>query len=162
MDYGSLIMDYGLLIMDYGSLIMDYGFLRVRNPFLRIPNPRLQYEKLPYLRSQNDIDPLSFLAKMTSIPLSFLARVTCPYFSSERHLVRYLWQHNNKHLMSYVVTLLGIPAAPHVSARPENARVVGKFVMLVRKSIRGVAEKGEKTRWVWVWHFLNTAEAESC
>ena len=47
------------LIMDYGFLIMDYGFLRVRNPFLRIPNPRLQYEKLPYLRSQNDVDSSS-------------------------------------------------------------------------------------------------------
>ena len=54
-----LMMDCGFLIMDCGFLIMDCGFLRVRNPFLRIPNPRLQYEKLPYLRSQNDVDSSS-------------------------------------------------------------------------------------------------------
>ena len=50
-------MDYGYLRLDYGFLIMDYRFLRVRNLYLQIPNQRLQYEKLPYLCSQNDVDP---------------------------------------------------------------------------------------------------------
>ena len=82
--------DFFFLIMDYGFLIMDNGLLRFRNPFLRIPNPRLQREaplssfakrhRSLVFFSKNDFDPLVF----------FLARVTSPYFSSERHLVRYL------------------------------------------------------------------------
>ena len=69
---------------------MDYGFLRVRNPFLRIPNPRLQYKKVPYLCLQNNVDPYSFLEKMTLIPYLCLAKLPVQFFLHETYLVRYL------------------------------------------------------------------------
>ena len=41
---------------------------------------------------------------------------------------------------------LKVGASVSEVARVKNAMVVGTFVMLVRKSVRGIAEEGGKTR----------------
>ena len=62
---------------------------------------------LPSLFSQNDIDPLSFLAKRDRSLICFSKRYLSLIFLYKTHLVRYLWKHDNKHLLSVLALYRG-------------------------------------------------------